>query len=143
MLASQARRRGFESHHPLFPRKDVSSNLDSTIQELLLSLLDEKGRRRLLLKTKANTELFALYKDELGLRIRNQRNLDRYSQVLDQFHQFLGDRPSSSLLAKSFLAKWSKRKASTIYKYLSIIKGFLNWYGEDIDLKVRLCARRA
>jgi integrase/recombinase XerD len=42
------------------------------------------------------------------------------------------------MLAKSFLSKWSKRKPATIYKYLSIIKGFLNWYGEEIDLKVRL-----
>jgi len=42
------------------------------------------------------------------------------------------------MLAKSFLSKWSKRKPATLYKYLSIIKGFLDWYGEEIDLKVKL-----
>ncbi len=41
---SQARRRGFESHHPLHYQKDVSSNLDLPLGELLLFFLDEKGR---------------------------------------------------------------------------------------------------
>ena len=138
MLASQARRRGFESLHPLFYQKDVSSNLDLSLEELLIFVLDEKTRRRLLLRTKTNEDLFPLYKAELALRIRNQRNLDRYCQVLDQFQEFLGDKQPSSMLAKSFLSKWSKRKPATLYKYLSIIKGFLNWYGEEIDLKVKL-----
>ena len=138
MLASQARRRGFESHHPLFYQKDVSSNLDLSIEELLLFVLDEKARRRLLLRTKTNEELFSLYKAELALRIRNQRNLSRYYQVLDQFQVFLTDKPPTSMLAKNFLSQWSKRKPATIYKYLSIIKGFLNWFGEEIDLKVKL-----
>ena len=91
-----------------------------------------------MLRTKTNDELFSLYKAELALRIRNQRNLSRYYQVLDQFQAFLADNPLSSILAKSFLSKWSKRKPATLYKYLSIIKGFLNWYGEDVDLKVKL-----
>ena len=138
MLASQARRRGFESHHPLHFQKDVSSNLAVSLEQLLLSVLDEKGRRRLLLRTKTNPELFSLYKAELTLRIRNARNLSRYHQVLDQFQEFLADNQPSSILAKSFLGKWSKRKPATLYKYLSIIKGFLNWYGEEIDLKVKL-----
>jgi len=109
-----------------------------SIEELLLFVLDGKSRRRLLLRTKTNEELFSLYKAELTLRIRNQRNLSRYYQVLDQFQKFLVDEPPSSILAKSFLSKWSKRKPATLYKYLSIIKGFLNWYGEEIDLKVKL-----
>jgi len=91
-----------------------------------------------LLRTKNNEELFSLYKAELALRIRNQRNLSRYRQVLDQFQEFLADNPPSSMLAKSFLSKWAESKAATLYKYLGIIKGFLNWFGEDIDLKVKL-----
>jgi len=91
-----------------------------------------------MLRTKSNQELFSLYKAELALRIRNQRNLERYYQVLDQFQEFLANNPPSSILAKSFLSRWSKRKPTTLYKYLSIIKGFLNWYGEDVDLKVKL-----
>ena len=91
-----------------------------------------------MLRTKNNEELFSLYKAELALRIRNQRNLSRYRQVLDQFQEFLADNPPSSMLAKSFLSKWAESKAATLYKYLGIIKGFLNWFGEDIDLKVKL-----
>ena len=53
----QARCRGFEPHHPLFPRKDVSSNLALSLEQLLLSILDEKSRRRFLLKEKSNEEL--------------------------------------------------------------------------------------
>jgi hypothetical protein len=60
--ASQARRRGFESLHPLFYQKDVSSSLDVSLEELLLFVLDEKSRRRLLLRTKTNEELFSLYR---------------------------------------------------------------------------------
>ena len=91
-----------------------------------------------MLRTKTNEELFSLYKAELTLRIRNQRNLSRYYQVLDQFQEFLAGNSPSSMLAKSFLSKWSRQKPATLYKYLSIIKGFLNWYGEEIDLKVKL-----
>ena len=91
-----------------------------------------------MLRTKTNDELFSLYKAELALRIRNQRNLIRYHQVLDQFQHFLSDNNPSSILAKSFLSKWSKQKPATLYKYVSIIKGFLNWYGEELDLKVKL-----
>ena len=58
--------------------------------------------------------------------------------MLDQFQDFLGNESPSPILAKSFLSKWSKSKPTTLYKYLSIIKGLLEWYGEDIDLKVKL-----
>ena len=71
-----------------------------------------------MLRTKNNEELFSLYKAELALRIRNQRNLSRYRQVLDQFQEFLADNPPSSMLAKSFLSKWAESKAATLYKYL-------------------------
>ncbi len=47
LLPSQARRRGFESHHPLHYQKDVGSNLDLPLGELLLFFLDEKSKRRL------------------------------------------------------------------------------------------------
>ncbi len=91
-----------------------------------------------MLRTKTNEDLFSLYKAELELRIRNQRNLSRYHQVLDEFQKFLAGNTPSSILAKSFLGRWSKQKPATLYKYLSIIKGFLNWYGEELDLKVKL-----
>ena len=67
-----------------------------------------------MLRAKSNQELFTLYKAELALRIRNQRNLIRYSQVLDQFQDFLSDSAPSSVLAKGFLSKCSKK--STVYQ---------------------------
>jgi len=109
-------------------QEDVSSNFALSLEQVLLSVLDEKSRKRLLLRTKSNQELFPLYKAELTLRIRNKRNLRLYNQVLDQFQEFLVDNPPSSILAKSFLSKWSNNKPATLYKYLSMIKGFLNWY---------------
>jgi site-specific recombinase XerD len=48
------------------------------------------------------------------------------------------DNPPSAMLVKSFLSKWSKSKPATLYKYLSIVKWSLNWYGEDINLKIKL-----
>ena len=69
-----------------------------------------------MLRTKTNEELFTLYKAELTLRIRNERNLSRYGQVLEQFQEFLGNNPPSSMLTKSFLSKWSKSKPATLYK---------------------------
>ena len=91
-----------------------------------------------MLINKTNEELFSLYKNELALIIRNQSNLLRYRQILDQFHELIGDSPPSQTLAKGFLGKWSQSKPSTLHKYLGIIKGFLKWYGIDLDLKVKL-----
>jgi len=91
-----------------------------------------------MLKKKSNEELFSLYKAELTLKIRNEKNLDTYHQVLNKFQQFLDGEPPSSMLAKNFLTRWSKRKPRTLHKNLSIIKGFLDWYGEEIDLKVKI-----
>ena len=137
-LASHARGHWFKSSIAHHFQEDVSSNFALSLEQVLLSVLDEKSRRRLLLRTRSNQELFNLYKAELTLRIRNERNLSLYNQVLNQFQEFLADNPPSPILAKSFLGKWGKSKPATLYKYLSMIKGFLNWYGEEIDLKVRL-----
>ena len=91
-----------------------------------------------MLREKPNGELFELYRSELALTIRNERNLKRYYQVLDSFRDFLDDIPPSTLLAKQFLNQWTKSKPSTLHKYVGIIRGFMNWYGEDLDIKVKL-----
>jgi len=137
-LASQARRRGFESHHPLQTVKKTPVPLpELPIREILLLLLGDKARRQLLLRGKPNGELFELYRLELALTIRNERNLKRYYQVLDSFRDFLDDIPPSTLLAKQFLNQWTNSKPSTLHKYVGIIRGFMNWYGEDLDIKLR------
>ena len=63
---SQAGGRGFESLHPLhslFQSKiDENPSLALTLEQLLLSVLDEKGRRKIMLRSKSNEELFVLYK---------------------------------------------------------------------------------
>jgi len=100
--------------------------------------MGERGRRQLLLRTKSNQELFELYKAELALRIRNHDNLPRYCQILDDYCDFLAEFPPSVPLAKKFLSQWANNKPATLHKYTGIIKGFLNWYGEDLDLKVKL-----
>ena len=91
-----------------------------------------------MLRTKSNDELFDLYRSELALKLRNKRNLQRYYQVLDDFKGFLSNHPPSALLAKNFLGKWQNSKPSTLYKYVGIIRGFLVWYGEELNLKVKL-----
>ena len=95
-LASHARGHWFKSSTAHHFQKDVSSNLALSIEQMLLFVLDDKNRRRLLLRMKSNQELFYLYKAELALRIRNQRNLKLYHQILDKFQVFLADNPPSS-----------------------------------------------
>ena len=91
-----------------------------------------------MLRTKSNQELFDLYKDEPALRLRNQDNLSRYHQVLDNFQEFLSEYPPSAPLVKKFLSKWQGQKPATLSEYVGIIKGPLTWYGEDLDLRVKL-----
>ncbi len=91
-----------------------------------------------MLKSKFNDELFSLYKDELKLRVFSERNIGLYHHTLDQFQSSLGDNPPSSVMAKSYLSQWSNRKPATLYKYASVIKGFMKWYGEELDLNIKL-----
>jgi integrase/recombinase XerD len=111
---------------------------DLPLIEVLPFILGEDGKRKVLLRTRSNQELFELYKTELALRVRNQRNLSLYRQLLDRFHDFLGKYPPSALLAKNFLTRFSSRKAATLYKYTSVIKGFMHWYGEDFNVTTKL-----
>jgi hypothetical protein len=73
---------------------------DLPLKEVLLFILGEDGKRKVLLRTGSNQELFELCKTELALRVRNQGNLHLYRQVLDHFHDFLGNYPPSALLAR-------------------------------------------
>jgi len=124
--------------NPVLPTMVAVLSEDLPLKELLLLILGEDGKRKVLLRTKSNEELFELYKAELALRVRNQRNLSLYRQLLDRFHDFLGKYPPSALLAKNFLTRFSSRKAATLYKYTSVIKGFMHWYGEDLEPKIKL-----
>jgi len=106
------------------------------LKELLLLVVGDNIRRQILLRTKSNDELFHLYKSELALRIRNERNLTRYYQVLDDFRASLGEFPPSAQLGKQFLGKWARSRPATLRKYYGIIRDFLRWYGEELNLKI-------
>jgi integrase len=108
------------------------------LRELLHILLGSKGRRQLELRQKTNQELFALYEGELVFHHRSARALHESKRILGHFHDYLGEYPPSPELAKSFLAKFSTRKPSTIARYGAIIKVFLNWYGEELDITLRV-----
>ena len=87
------------------------------LQELLETLLDHEGRRRLRLRHMNNDELLHLYDNDLILRLHNAKNLSDTRKLLDRFKQYLGDYPPSPELAKGFLAQYADRKPRTLYRY--------------------------
>ena len=83
-----------------------------------------------------NTELFNLYDAELVGRNRSARGLHEARRTLGHFQAFLGDFPPTPELAKQFLAQFSGLKITTIARYTAIIKTFMAWYGEPLDIRV-------
>jgi site-specific recombinase XerD len=108
------------------------------IRQILELLLGEEGRRKMALRTKTNQELFSLYDGELVLRNRSSRGLHEARRTLRHFHDYLGEFPPSVELAKSFLAQFGSRKATTLARYVQVVKGFMKWYGEELDVKIRI-----
>ena len=90
------------------------------------------------LRNLSNHQLFAMYEADLILRIRNKKNLKNILNLLNRFKDFLGSYPPSEQLAKGFLAKFTSLKPHTWYNYVGEIKRFMSWYGEGINLKVKL-----
>jgi site-specific recombinase XerD len=108
------------------------------VRELLAVLLGPEGRRRLVLRQKSNQELFDLYDNDLKLRVHSEPNLKGARQLLDKFKDYLHDYPPSPELAKGFLARYVNTKPHTFYNYVGIVKSFMAWYGEELDLKVKI-----
>jgi integrase/recombinase XerD len=133
----------FESN---FPSSDVSSFQKVggspsdllPLRELLHILLGNKGRRTLELRQKTNKELFPLYDGELAFHHRSARGLHEAKRILDHFHSYLGEFPPTPELAKSFLSKFTNRKPTTVARYAAILKMFFKWYGEELDIKLRV-----
>jgi integrase len=101
-------------------------------------LLGPEGRRRLELHTKTNGELFKLYDAELLFRHSSANALREARRVLGHFHRYLGEYPPSAELAKSFLGQFTDRKTTTLARYVAVVKGFLAWYGEEFNLRVKV-----
>jgi integrase len=85
-----------------------------------------------------NEELFKLYDSELILRLHNKKNLRDTRTILTKFKNYLGEFPPSPELAKSFLTQYADRKPRTLYRYAQMLGSFMRWYGEDIDLKIKI-----
>ena len=97
-------------------------------------LLDDKAKRRLSLKRKTNHELFPLYYDRLKVKL-TPGQYDQYTLILDKYHQFLGEFPPSVELATQFLAQYANHAQATIVRYAGMIRGFMEWYGESLDIR--------
>ncbi|MFC1912224.1 tyrosine-type recombinase/integrase [Chloroflexota bacterium] len=108
------------------------------LRELLHILLGSKGRRQLELRQKTNDELFALYEGELTFHHRSARGIHEAKRILGHFHNYLGDYPPTPELAKSFLSSYKECKPTTIARYVAILKVFLRWYGEELDINIKV-----
>ena len=100
--------------------------------------MGSEGKRKIRLHRKTNAELWQLYDSQLILRHRSQEALEEARRVLNHFREFLGESPPSPENAGSFLAQFAVRKTTTLYRYHSIIKTFMEWYGEKLDTKIRV-----
>jgi integrase/recombinase XerD len=105
---------------------------------MLEVLLGSEGKRKIRLRRKTNDELFQLYEAQLVLRHRSQEALEEAKRVLSHFREYLGEFPPSPEIAAGFLAQFADHKTTTLYRYHSIIKTFMAWYGEPLDSKIRL-----
>ncbi|NQT74633.1 MAG: site-specific integrase [Chloroflexi bacterium] len=58
--------------------------------------------------------------------------------MLGHFQECLGDSRPSPELATSFLAQFASHKTTTLYRYHSIINGFMTWYGEPLSTRIKV-----
>ncbi|MCP4685906.1 MAG: hypothetical protein GY867_10745, partial [bacterium] len=106
--------------------------------EMLEVLLGEEGKRKLRLRKETTANLFELYESEIRLRHRSDEGFDEDKRVLGHFHTYLGDRQPTPELATSFLAQFAAYKTTTLYRYHSIINGFMTWYGEPLSTRIKV-----
>jgi integrase len=118
----------------------VAGSLSELLQlrDLLTILLGSKGRRQLELRQKTSKELFPLYEGELAFHHRSAVGLHEAKRILNHFHTYIGEFPPTPELAKSFLSKFTSRKPTTVARYAAILKMFFKWYGEELDIKLRV-----
>lgn len=108
------------------------------LRELLGRLLGGEGVRKMDLKAKSNEELFYLYGAELELNLNSARAIYEAKRVLRHFQDYLGQRQPSVDLAKGFLGQFTQRKPTTRFRYASVMKCFMHWYGEELNIRVKV-----
>ena len=84
------------------------------------------------------SELFNQYDSQLILKHSSKDALEESRRVLGHFKTHLGEWPPTPELAASFLAQFKDRKPTTLYRYDSILKGFMAWYGEKLETKIKV-----
>jgi len=104
---------------------------------MLEMILGTDGKRKLRLRRKTNDELFPLYDSQLILQYRSKAALNEARRVLGHFKSSLGQFPPTPELATAFLVKFKDRQPTTLYRYYSILKGFMAWYGEKLETKIK------
>ena len=87
--------------------------------------MGSEGERKLRLRHKTNDELFNLYDSQLVLKRASKDGLEEARRVLRHFRAYVGQYSPSPELAVVFLAQFKDRKPATLYRYGSIIKGFI------------------
>ena len=85
-----------------------------------------------------NTELFRLFEGEIVLRYRPGKGLYETRRILKHFHTYLGEYPPTAEQAKAFLGQFASRKPATLARYVSVIREFMTWRGENLDVKVKI-----
>jgi integrase len=123
---------------PAEPRTVDVLTEEFTIREMLEVLMGQEGKRKLRLRRKTNDELFALYDSQLVLKHRSADGLKEARRVLGHYRDYLGQYPPTPELAASFLAQFADLKATTLYRYHSIVQGFQSWYGDKLDTKIKV-----
>jgi integrase/recombinase XerD len=108
------------------------------LRQLLELLLGEDGKRKLRRRQMTNEQLFASYDSELVLKNRSPKGLYEARRVLKHFHEYLGEFPPTTELGKKFLAQFALRKIATLYRYTQVLTAFFNWYGEKLDVKIKM-----
>ncbi len=98
--------------------------------------MDNKAKRRLFNRSKTNNQLFNAYYDLLKVKLTPDQ-FNQYNRLLNLFHHFLGEFPPSEELGLEFLAQYAVRSRATVVRYFGIIRGFMEWYGEDFNHRPR------
>jgi site-specific recombinase XerD len=111
---------------------------DLPIRQLLEMLLGEDVKRHLRLRQMTNDELFESYDAELINRHQSAKALKEDRRVLNLFKESIGQWPPSPETANRYLAKFANRKTWTRYYYTRVINTFMVWYGQKLNIKVRV-----
>ena len=85
-----------------------------------------------------NTQLFQSYDAELILRNQSKTGLHEARRVIQHFKDFLGEFPPTPEIGKQFLTQFSERKVTTKARYTQILKGFFDFYGEKLGVRVKV-----